>query len=68
MMSCVVEPRKSEAKCPTNIWRDLKWYLSDNGQPVKLYLSEKGVFFQSATQVARKKKLDYSYWESEYPY
>ena len=31
MVSCVVEPLKSEAKCPKNLRRDLKWYLSEIG-------------------------------------
>ena len=55
MTSCVVEPRKSEAICPTNIWRDLKWYLSDNGEPIQLYLMRKVYFSVSDTGGSEEK-------------
>ena len=39
MVSCVVESLKSEAKCPENLRRDLKWYLSEIGLGNNIFIS-----------------------------
>lgn len=43
--------REREAKCPTNFWRDLNWYLSEIGLLCKVFKSLRDIMAASRTLV-----------------